>query len=96
MSVHIFQISVSEIVMIVIIVPTICNALHIFCFQRWHVLARTLAEVDAWKFAEENNIDMVTINPGKAIGPILQPSTHARKTAHSVLKLINGKFNLLA
>ena len=58
MSVHLFQISVSKIVMIVTIVPTLCNALQIFCFQYWYVLSKTLAEAAAWKFVKENNMDI--------------------------------------
>ncbi|BBG96412.1 hypothetical protein Prudu_005207 [Prunus dulcis] len=32
------------------------------------------AEEAAWKFAEGNGIDLVTINPSYVIGPLLQPS----------------------
>ena len=38
------------------------------------MLSKTLAEEAAWKFAKENGIDMVTINPGWVIGPLLQPT----------------------
>ena len=43
---------------------------------------------------KENNMDMVTINPGMAIGPLLQPTLNA--SAGEILNLIKGKFNLLA
>ncbi|XP_008231498.2 PREDICTED: cinnamoyl-CoA reductase 1-like [Prunus mume] len=41
---------------------------------KWYVLSKTLAEEAAWKFAEGNGIDLVTINPSYVIGPLLQPS----------------------
>ncbi|GLU00308.1 hypothetical protein SLE2022_176850 [Rubroshorea leprosula] len=43
----------------------------------WYMLSKTLAEEAAWKFAKENGIDLVTINPGFVIGPILQPTPNA-------------------
>ncbi|KAB1224975.1 Cinnamoyl-CoA reductase 1 [Morella rubra] len=54
----------------------------------WYMLSKTLAEAAAWKFAKENGIDMVTINPGWVIGPFLQPTVNA--TVEPILKLING------
>lgn len=33
-----------------------------------------MAEEAAWKFAEENGIDLVVMIPGMVIGPLLQPS----------------------
>lgn len=38
------------------------------------MLSKTLAEKAAWKFSEENGIDMVVINPGMVLGPLLQPT----------------------
>ena len=55
------------------------------------MLSKTLAEEAAWKFSEENEIDMVTINPGWVIGPLLQPTLNL--SAEQVLNLINGKFD---
>ena len=55
------------------------------------MLSKTLAEEAAWKFTKENGIDMVTINPGWVIGPLLQPSLNL--SAELVLNLINGKFD---
>uniref|UniRef100_A0A2C9URJ3 NAD-dependent epimerase/dehydratase domain-containing protein n=2 Tax=Manihot esculenta TaxID=3983 RepID=A0A2C9URJ3_MANES len=54
----------------------------------WYMLSKTLAEEAAWKFTKENGIDMVTINPGLVIGPLLQPTLNT--SSESVLKLING------
>ncbi|KAF3963724.1 hypothetical protein CMV_011916 [Castanea mollissima] len=54
----------------------------------WYMLSKTLAEEAAWKFAKENAIDMVTINPGLVIGPFLQPTLNT--SVEAVLKLVNG------
>ncbi|KAK9913035.1 hypothetical protein M0R45_036861 [Rubus argutus] len=54
----------------------------------WYMLSKTLAEEAAWKFAKEKGIDVVTINPGWVIGPLLQPTLNA--SVEPVLKLING------
>jgi len=43
-------------------------------FQLWYQLSKTLAEEVAWKFAEECGIDLVAINPGFSIGPLIQPT----------------------
>ncbi|KAF7833713.1 cinnamoyl-CoA reductase 1-like [Senna tora] len=48
----------------------------------------TLAEEGAWKFAKENNIDLVTIIPGMVIGPLLQPTLNF--SAALIFNLING------
>lgn len=54
----------------------------------WYTLSKTLAEESAWKFAKENEIDLVSINPGMVIGPMLQPQVNASLTP--ILDLING------
>ncbi|KAI9078272.1 hypothetical protein K1719_039774 [Acacia pycnantha] len=51
-------------------------------------LSKTLAEEAAGKVAKENNIDMVTINPARVIGPLLQPTINS--STGQVLKLLNG------
>ncbi|XP_024025817.1 cinnamoyl-CoA reductase 1-like [Morus notabilis] len=50
--------------------PDICEKTKIWPY----VISKTLAEEAAWKFAKENGIDLVVINPGMAIGPLLQPT----------------------
>lgn len=52
------------------------------------MLAKTLAEEAAWKFAKENSIDLVTLNPGYVIGPLLQPTLN--ETVEMILNLVNG------
>ncbi|XP_034206066.1 cinnamoyl-CoA reductase 2-like isoform X2 [Prunus dulcis] len=56
--------------------------------QLWYMISKTLAEDAAWKFTKENRIDMVAINPGLVIGPLLQPTLNT--SVEPVLKLING------
>lgn len=59
------------------------------CFhQHWYVLSKILAEEAAWKFAKENGIDLVAMNPGWVIGPFLQPTLNT--SAEPFLKLVNG------
>ncbi|KAJ0024987.1 hypothetical protein Pint_08992 [Pistacia integerrima] len=39
-----------------------------------YFVSKTLAEQAAWKFAEENNIDFISIIPSLVVGPFLMPS----------------------
>lgn len=57
-------------------------------YQLWYVLSKTLAEDAAWKFAEENGLDIVTINPAMVIGPLLQPTLNT--SAESIANLLKG------
>ncbi|XP_073267493.1 cinnamoyl-CoA reductase CAD2-like isoform X2 [Populus alba] len=61
-----------------------------FCVSNklWYMASKTLAEEAAWKFAKEKGIDMVTINPGFVIGPLLQLTL--KSTAELFLDHING------
>ncbi|RWR81317.1 cinnamoyl-CoA reductase 1 [Cinnamomum micranthum f. kanehirae] len=43
----------------------------------WYPLSKTLAEKAAWEFAKENNLDVVVVNPGTVLGPILPPAINA-------------------
>ena len=47
----------------------------------WYVLSKTLAEEAAWKFTKEKGIDLVMINLGVTIGPLLQPTLNASAAA---------------
>lgn len=62
-------------------------------FQRWYAFSKTLAEDAARKFLNEHDIELVVINPGMSIGPLLQPELNG--SSASILNLINGKFYLL-
>lgn len=52
-----------------------------------------MAEDVAWKFVNENNIDMVAINPTLVVGPPLQAEIN--ESLDPILSLINGNFYLL-
>ncbi|XP_050387748.1 phenylacetaldehyde reductase-like [Argentina anserina] len=56
--------------------------------KRWYPVSKTLAEEAAWKFAKEKGIDVITINPGWVIGPLLQPTLNL--SVEPVLKLVDG------
>lgn len=64
----------------------ICNQSKL---MKWYLISKTLAEESAWKFAKENGIDMVSVNPGVVIGPLLQPSLASSVGAY-VYGLVNG------
>jgi nucleoside-diphosphate-sugar epimerase len=56
--------------------------------QCWYSISKTLAEKAAWKFAEENGLDVVVINPGCVLGYALQPQLNA--SSGVLLNLIKG------
>ncbi|KAA8515650.1 hypothetical protein F0562_018739 [Nyssa sinensis] len=62
----------------------------VFCEESkfWYMLSKTLAEEAAWKFATENQLDLVTIHPGFVIGPLLQPTLNL--TSEGILKVIKN------
>ncbi|MED6179934.1 hypothetical protein PIB30_005392 [Stylosanthes scabra] len=57
--------------------------------ERWYSLSKTLAEDEAWKFANKNGIDMVSILPAMVAGPLLQPEVN--ESVEPILSLINGE-----
>ncbi|XP_047942148.1 phenylacetaldehyde reductase-like [Salvia hispanica] len=50
-----------------------------YCRQNglWYPLSKALAEKAAWKFAEENALDIVVVNPGMVVGPVLPPALNS-------------------
>ncbi|KAL0429501.1 UNVERIFIED_CONTAM: Tetraketide alpha-pyrone reductase 1 [Sesamum radiatum] len=62
-----------------------------FCEEtkNWYPLSKTLAEKAAWKFAEENGIDLVSMHPGLVLGPLLQPTLNW--SSEAFLDMIKGK-----
>ncbi|XP_060671533.1 phenylacetaldehyde reductase isoform X2 [Ziziphus jujuba] len=62
----------------------------VYCEQNklWYILSKTLAEKAAWQFAKENGIDLVTIHPWIAIGPLLQPTLNV--SSEIFMNLITG------
>lgn len=53
------------------------------------MLSKTLAEIAAWDYAKEHNLDMVTIHPTMVVGPILQSTMNT--STETVLEYLNGK-----
>ncbi|XP_058072928.1 anthocyanidin reductase ((2S)-flavan-3-ol-forming)-like [Magnolia sinica] len=53
-----------------------------------YAVSKTLAEKAAWKFAKENNISLITINPGVITGPSLTPEVPV--TVGIALSLLTG------
>jgi nucleoside-diphosphate-sugar epimerase len=49
--------------------------LLLFELQLWYHVSKTLAEKAAWRFAEEEGLQLVVINPGWVLGPTLTPSS---------------------
>ncbi|XP_071720418.1 cinnamoyl-CoA reductase 1 [Rutidosis leptorrhynchoides] len=56
--------------------------------ELWYPLSKTLAEKAAWDFAKEKGLDVVVVNPGTVMGPILPPTLNASMLM--ILRLIQG------
>ncbi|XP_022860342.1 cinnamoyl-CoA reductase 1-like isoform X2 [Olea europaea var. sylvestris] len=54
----------------------------------WYPLSKTRAEKAAWEFGKENNLDIVVVNPGMAMGPIIPPALNASMLI--LLRLLQG------
>ncbi|XP_041995066.1 phenylacetaldehyde reductase-like [Salvia splendens] len=67
-----------------------CWADEEYCKQKgvWYPLSKTMAEKAAWKFAEENSLDIVVVNPGTVMGPIIPPAINA--SMQMLLRLLQG------
>ncbi|EEF35783.1 phenylacetaldehyde reductase [Ricinus communis] len=50
-----------------------------YCNQNglWYPLSKTLAEKVAWEFAKEKGLDVVVVNPGTVMGPVIPPTINA-------------------
>ncbi|PKA50590.1 Cinnamoyl-CoA reductase 1 [Apostasia shenzhenica] len=57
-------------------------------FQIWYPTSKTLAEKAAWEFAKEHGLDVVVLNPGTVMGPIIPPNINASMLM--LLRLIKG------
>ncbi|KAK9756768.1 hypothetical protein RND81_01G119900 [Saponaria officinalis] len=54
----------------------------------WYPLSKTCAEQAAWEFAKEHGLDIVVVNPGTVMGPILPPTLNASMLM--LLRLLQG------
>ncbi|KAL1558353.1 phenylacetaldehyde reductase-like [Salvia divinorum] len=62
-----------------------------YCRQNelWYPLSKVLAEKAAWKFAEENGLDIVVVHPGMVIGPVLPPALNS--SMQLMVRLLEGR-----
>lgn len=54
----------------------------------WYPLSKILAEKTAWEFAKENSLDVVVVNPGTVMGPVIPPTLNASMLM--ILRLLQG------
>ncbi|CAD6207308.1 unnamed protein product [Miscanthus lutarioriparius] len=59
----------------------------------WYPASKALAEKAAWKFAEENGLDVVVVNPGTVLGPMIPPAINASMAMFCRLLKIQFKFS---
>lgn len=60
-------------------------------YNLWYAYAKTTAEKEAWKFAEEQGLNLVVVNPSFVVGPLLAPEPTS--TLFVVLSIIKGENN---
>ncbi|KAK4406220.1 Cinnamoyl-CoA reductase 1 [Sesamum angolense] len=56
--------------------------------EKWYWLAKTLAEEAAWKYAQEHGMNLVALNPGFVVGPLLHPTLNT--SSHLILHILRG------
>ncbi|GFZ21418.1 NAD(P)-binding Rossmann-fold superfamily protein [Actinidia rufa] len=62
-------------------------------YNLWYAYAKTIAEKEAWKIAEESEIDLVVVNPSFVVGPLLAPQpTSTLQLILSVVKGLRGEY----
>ncbi|XP_057477355.1 tetraketide alpha-pyrone reductase 2-like isoform X1 [Actinidia eriantha] len=54
----------------------------------WYAYAKTIAEKEAWRVAEECGIDLVVVNPSFVVGPLLAPQPTS--TLQLILAIVKG------
>ncbi|KAH7841045.1 hypothetical protein Vadar_024903 [Vaccinium darrowii] len=54
----------------------------------WYAYAKTVAEKEAWRVAEESGIDLVVVNPSFVVGPLLAPAPTS--TLQWILAIVKG------
>ncbi|XP_058075104.1 cinnamoyl-CoA reductase 1-like isoform X2 [Magnolia sinica] len=65
-----------------------------YCKQNgiWYPISKTLAEKAAWEFAKEKGLNIVVVNPGTVMGPIL-PQGAINASMAMLLRLLQGCTN---
>ncbi|KAJ0682887.1 putative cinnamyl-alcohol dehydrogenase [Helianthus annuus] len=68
----------------------------LICEQKklWYPLSKILAEDAAVKFANENGLELVFINPGYVIGPFFQPTLNI--TSEGIMSLIKNEKEVMS
>ncbi|KAK4263793.1 hypothetical protein QN277_029164 [Acacia crassicarpa] len=63
-------------------------------YNLWYAYAKTVAEREAWKVAEEGGIDLVVVNPSFVIGPLLgpQPTSTLLILLSIIIKGLRGEY----
>ncbi|KAI3467097.1 hypothetical protein Pfo_023760 [Paulownia fortunei] len=62
-------------------------------YNLWYAYAKTIAEQEAWKLAEESGIDLVVVNPSFVVGPLLAPQpTSTLLFILTVIKGLRGEY----
>ncbi|KAL5220870.1 hypothetical protein ABZP36_025583 [Zizania latifolia] len=57
--------------------------------QHWYNVSKTLAEKSAWDFAEKEGVQLVVLNPGLVLGPMLTPSPTA--SLRLLMQILGGQ-----
>lgn len=60
-------------------------------YNLWYAYAKTIGEKEAWKFAEEEGLNLVVVNPSFVVGPLLAPEPTS--TLSVLLSIIKGENN---
>ena len=55
-------------------------------------MSKTLAEKSAWEFSKEKGLDVVVVNPGTVMGPVISPKLNASMIM--LVRLLQGKHSL--
>ena len=60
--------------------------------QLYYPIAKTLAEKAGWDFAKETGFDVVMINPGTALGPLLPPRINSSMAV--LVSVLKGNYHI--
>ncbi|OWM75780.1 hypothetical protein CDL15_Pgr009424 [Punica granatum] len=62
-------------------------------YNLWYPYAKTVAEKEAWRVAEEKGIDLVVVNPSFVVGPLLAPQpTSSILLVLAIVKGLRGEY----